>query len=319
MTEGPETEKVLIDILNLKASEMANSKFELIDRVIQDFAPELAYLYRIQEDKSEEQQIKTGRLHENRILGIFLKFYLDGKKKITTGDVEDDYRRYFREIARSTTSTYLNMLKKESILYTEKDGRTAYYLLHEDPPIGIKPFWFTRIFCIIPVYFNRAMTFSHLYINHEKAIQDYLNQYGGNDKKILVKNYKFIIGLILLNIFKNRSSKCMLCQFSKREIYEKLEEIISIAIKDRSDVLPWDLVNNVINKYSEIPTLNETDNDSMEEITTHMSRYADIYKKDIEFQIMVSVRRQNLRLKQKRTLEGEILSVLIEEKNKRGI
>ena len=116
MTEGPETEKVLIDILNLKASEMANSKFELIDRVIQDFAPELAYLYRIQEDKSEEQQIKTGRLHENRILGIFLKFYLDGKKKITTGDVEDDYRRYFREIARSTTSTYLNMLKKESIL-----------------------------------------------------------------------------------------------------------------------------------------------------------------------------------------------------------
>ena len=211
------------------------------------------------------------------------------------------------------------MLKKESILYTEKDGRTAYYILHEDPPIGINPFWFTRIFCIVPVYFNRAMIFSHLYINSEKAIQDYFNQYGGKDKKIIVKNFKFIVGLILLNIFKNRSSKCMLCQFSKREIYEKLEEIISIAIKDRSDVLPWDLVNNVINKYSEIPTLNETDNDSMEEITTHMSRYADIYKKDIEFQIMVSVRRQNLRLKQKRTLEGEILSVLIEEKNKRGV
>ncbi|TKJ18253.1 MAG: hypothetical protein CEE43_18505 [Promethearchaeota archaeon Loki_b32] len=319
MTERPETEKALIDSLNLKASEIADSKFKLIDRVILDFAPEIAYIYQIREDKSEEQQIKTGRLHENRILGIFLKFYLEGKKKITTGDVEEEYRLYFREIARSTTSTYLNMLKNESILSTEKDGRKAYYFLHEDPPLGIKPFWFTRIFCIVPVYFNRAMTFSHLYINPEKAIQDYVNQYGGKDKKILVKNFKFIIGLILLNIFKNRSSKCILCQFSKREIYEKLEEIISIAIKDRTDVLPEDLVNNVINKYSEIPTLNETDNDIMEEITTHMSRYADIYKRDIEFQVMLSVRRQDLRLKQKRALEGDMLSVLIEEKIERGV
>lgn len=305
MTDRPETEKILIDSVNLKASEITDSKFKLIDRVIQDFAPEIAYLYRIREDESEEQQIKTGRLHENRILGIFLKYYLDGKKKITTGDVEEEYRRYFREIARSTTSTYLNMLKKESILYSEKDGRTAYYLLQEDPPIGINPFWFTRIFCIVPFYFNRAMIFSNLYINSEKAIQDYFNQYGGKDKKIIVKNYQFIIGLILLKIFKNRSSKCMLCQFSKREIYEKLEEIINIAIKDRSDVLPEDLVNNVINKYSEIPTLNETENDIMEEITTHMSKYADIYKKDIQFQVMVSVRRQDLRLNQKSALEGD--------------
>ena len=211
------------------------------------------------------------------------------------------------------------MLKNESILSSEKDGRKAYYFLHEDPPIGIKPFWFTRIFCIVPVYFNRAMIFSHLYINSEKTIQDYINQYGGKDKKILVKNYKFIIGLILLDIFKNRSSKCMHCQFSKREIYEKLEEIISIAIKDRSDVLPKDLVNNVINKYSEISMFNETDNDIMEEITTHMSRYADIYKKDIEFQVMLSVKRQDLRLKQKRALEGDMLSGLIEEKIERGV
>ena len=68
MTEGPETEKVLIDSVNLKASEITDSKFKLIDRVIQDFAPEIAYLCQIREDESEEQQIKTGRLHENRIL-----------------------------------------------------------------------------------------------------------------------------------------------------------------------------------------------------------------------------------------------------------
>ncbi len=319
MTERSKIDEILIEGTKLEGIEIIDPELKLIDKVIQDFAPEIAYLCQIREDESEEQQIKTGRLHENRILGLFLKFYLEGKKKITTGVVEEEYRRYFRDIARSTTSTYLNMLKRESILYTERDGRTVYYFLHEDPPIGIKPFWFTRIFCIVPIYFNRAMIFSNLYINSDKYIQDYINQYGEKDKKSLIKNFKFIIGLILLKIFKNRSSKCMHCQFSKREIYEKLEEIISIAIKDRIDVLPEDLVDNVINKYSEISIFNETDNDIMEEITTHMSRYADIYKKDIEFQVMLSVRRQDLRLKQKRALEGDMLSGLIEEKIERGV
>ena len=58
-----------------------------------------------------EKKIKKGLLHENRILGIFLKYHLEGKKKIATGEIEVEYKRYFREIARSTTSTYLNMLK----------------------------------------------------------------------------------------------------------------------------------------------------------------------------------------------------------------
>lgn len=34
---------------------------------------------------------------------------------------------------------------------------------------------------------------------------------------------------------------------------------------------------------------------------------------------MLSVRRQDLRLKQKRALEGDMLSVLIEEKIERGV
>ena len=169
-----------------------------MDKLIREFAPELSDIYNIREDESEEQQIKTGRLHENRILGIILKFYFEGINKVTTGEVEQEYKRYFREIARSTTSTYLNMLKKESTLYTERDGRVAYYIFYEDPPVDIKPFWFTRIFCIVPAYFNRANKFSSLYFDADKYIQQYINEYGHGDKELLVRNFKFIIGLIAL-------------------------------------------------------------------------------------------------------------------------
>jgi len=56
-----------------------------LDKLIREFAPELSDIYNIREDESEEQQVKTGRLHENRILGIMLKFFVDGKRKVTIG------------------------------------------------------------------------------------------------------------------------------------------------------------------------------------------------------------------------------------------
>jgi len=308
LSEKSEIEKLIIEGAKLEKLEITDTKLRLIDKVIQDYAPEIAYLYQIREDESEEQQIKTGRLHENRILGILLKFYLVGKKKITTGEVEEEYKRYFKEIARSTISTYLNMLKKESTLYKERDGRVVYYIFYEDPPKGIKPFWFTRIFCIVPAYFDRAMIFSKLYFNTKKYVQQYINIYNGGDEDILIRNFKFITGLIILNIFKNRSSKCVLCQFSKREIYNKLEELMSIAVKDRSDVLPEDFLENVIEKFSEIPIFDgiKITNEIIENnIIKEILRCAEAYKKDLDFQIMVSIRRKDLRLKQKLALEEE--------------
>ena len=159
---------------------------------------------------------------------------------------------YFKEIARSTISTYLNMLKKEFILYKERDGRIVYYIFYEDPPIGITPFWFTRIFCIVPAYFDRAKYFANLYMDSKEYVQHHINEYNSRNKDILIRNFKFITGLIILNILKNRSSKCILCQFSKREIYNKLEEIINIAVKDRSDVLPEELNEDLVDKFAEI-------------------------------------------------------------------
>ncbi|MCK4380642.1 MAG: hypothetical protein KAW51_05830 [Candidatus Lokiarchaeota archaeon] len=308
MSEKSEIEKLLIPGTKLEKSEITDSKLRLIDKAVQDFAPEIAYLYQIREDESEEQQIKTGRLHENRILGIILKFYLEGKKKITTGEVEEEYKRYFKEIARSTISTYLNMLKKESTLYKERDGRVVYYIFYENPPIGIKPFWFTRIFCIVPAYFHRAMIFSKLYINAQRYVQQYISIYGSLDEEILIRNFKFITGLILLKIFKNRSSKCLLCQFSKREVYNKLVELIGVAVKDRSDVLPEDLLESVIKNFSEIPMfdgVNIKSEDIESKIPKEILRCAEAYKKDLDFQIMVSIRRKDLRLKQKLVLEEQ--------------
>jgi hypothetical protein len=308
LSEKTEIEKLLVESAKLEALEITDTVLKIIDKVIQDFAPEVAYLYQIRDDESEEQQIKTGRLHENRILGILLKFYLEGKKKITTGEVEEEYKRYFKEIARSTISTYLNMLKKESTLYKKRDGRIVYYIFYEDPPVGINPFWFTRLFCIVPAYFDRANFFSKLYIDAEKYVRQYISDFGSGDRDLLIRNSKFIIGLIILDIFQNRSSKCVLCQFSKREIYNKLEEIIGVAINDRSDVLPDDLVGDLIEKFAEIPVFNGISivSDEIEtNIAKEIVRCADVYKKDLDFQIMVSLRRKDLRLKQKFALEEQ--------------
>lgn len=308
MSEKSDIERFLLESAKLESAQITNSDLKLIDKVVQNFAPEIAYIYQYREDQSEEQQIKTGRLHENRILGIILKFYLEGKKKIATGEVEEEYKKYFKEIARSTISTYLNMLKRESTLYKERDGRIVYYIFYEDPPIGINPFWFTRIFCIIPAYFGRALYFVNLYMKAEKYIEEYNKDYYPGEKKILIRNFKFISGLIILKIFKKRSSKCVCCQFSKREIYNKLEDIIGVAVKDRSDVLPEDLLKNLIDTLSEIPIfkgLNIKSDDIREQIIKMIIKAADEYKKDLDFQIMVSNRRKALRLKQKKSLEEE--------------
>lgn len=308
MSEKPKIEKLEIEAAKLEEEKLKDKELLLIDELIQDYAPEIAHIYDIREDESEEQQIKTGRLHENRILGIILKFYLEGKKKVTTTEVEQEYKRYYKEIARSTISTYLNMLKKESTLYKERDGRVVYYIFYEDPPKNIKSFWFTRIFCIVPAYFDRAIYFSKLYLKSELYTQEYIKATDHGDKQILNRNFKFLIGLIVLDILKNRSSKCMFCQFSKREIYNTLEEAISLAIKDRSDVLPEELTDTLINDYSEIPIFNGINiqgQKTEKSILKKIFNFADNYKKDLEFQIMVSSRRKTLRLEQKEIMEQQ--------------
>ncbi|MGQ4873046.1 MAG: hypothetical protein ACP6IY_03125 [Promethearchaeia archaeon] len=283
-----------------------DSKIEELDKAIQEFAPEIADIYYIREDESEEQQIKTGRLHENRILGIILKFFIEGKKKVTTSEVEQEYKRYFKDIARSTVSTYLNMLKKESTLYKERDGRIVYYIFYEDPPTNIKPFWFTRIFCIVPAYFVRANYFAQIFLDAKSTLTEYIGD--DRDFDLLLDNFKFLIGIIILYILKNRTSKCILCQFGKQETYEMMIDGLEQAIRDRSDVLPDELIEILIN-YGEIPIfggINIDDPNMNEKIIKEVIELSRKYKKDLEFQIMVSQKRMELRLRQKESNKEDV-------------
>jgi hypothetical protein len=82
---------------------------------------------------------------------------------------------------------------------------------------------------------------------------------------------------------------------------------MSIAVKDRSDVLPEEFLED-IDKFSELAVFNgfDVERDEVDkEIAKKMLRYADLYKKDLDFQVMVSLRRKDLRLKQKLAMEEE--------------
>ncbi len=276
--------------------------------MIQEVAPEIVDIYNIREDESEEQSIKTGRLHGSRILGIMLKYYFEGKKKVTTRDVEFEYKKYFKEIARSTISTYLNMLKSENTLYKERDGRVVYYLLSENPPEDISSFWFTRLFCIDPIYFERAIYFASLYSIADKIIQEYEIK---EEKDKLVFNFKYLVGIITLYILKNRAMKCLNCQFGKQDRYQDLIEILDLAIKDRADVLSDDLLIELSDIFSEIPTfggINIKEEENEKQMITTLLEFASKYKKDIEFQTMVLGRRSDIKRLQELELKNETLN-----------
>ena len=279
--------------------EITELNIYILEKIIHEIAPELIDIYNIREDESEQQQIKTGRLHENRILGIMLKFFLEGKKKVTTREVESEYKKFFKDIARSTISTYLNILKRESTLYKERDGRLVYYILREDPPLDTSSFWFTRLFCVDPAYFYRAIYFSSIYSIAEIIVKTYMTKGVFNE---IVESFKYLIGIIILYILKNRSSKCVFCQFSKQESYKDLLETINSALKNRTDVLPGELQETLKTNYAELPSFGGSwisDEEKEVKIIKQLIKYAIQYKKDMEYQAMVLDRRINTRVHEK--------------------
>jgi hypothetical protein len=291
-------ERNLIENPKSEDLELNDFRFKFFDKFFQDFSPEIGKICQFQEDETKNQLMKTGLLQEKRILGIFLKSYLEGITKMTTRDVINEYKSYFENVARSTISLYLNILNKESVLCKEKKGRVVYYNIFDNPPRNIPPFWFTRIFCIIPVYFNRANYFSDLYNKAKEYIQQYFKKFSDEDQDILMHNFKFILGLILLKIFKNRIQKCMYCQFSKKKTYAKMEYFIDLAIKDRSDFLSKDIFNGLIPKCSEIAIFNGININSefiKENLVEELLRITNINKEDLKFQREVFYRRKNIR------------------------
>ena len=237
-----------------------------------------------------------------------LKFYLEGRKKVTTRDVELEYKKFYKDIARSTISTYLNVLKKEGTLAKERDGRLVYYTFYENPPCELSPFWFTRLFCVDPAYFHRAIYFSSLFSIADVIVKKHIKKGNYDD---IVDCFTYLTGVIILYILKNRSLKCILCQFGKQEKYYDLLEAINSAIKDRTDVLPSELQEILIEKYAEIPNfggyqLGESNQEI--EIVKQLISLANQYKKDMEFQTMVLNRRINTRVSEKINEDNKQLS-----------
>jgi hypothetical protein len=265
---------------------------ERLHNIIGEVSPELQDLWIIRRDEFEEEGIRTGRLHENHILGIILSCDFINDKYSTTMNVESYYQTYFKKIARSTVSTYLNQLDKEGVLSKERKGRIVYYYLQEHPPNAINPFWIVRNFCTLPPYFARAVYICRFYNESSDLPAD------------LIDFRKFIIGLALLTLLKNRFEKCMLCQFASKDGYRNLKEQFDMIIKDKKDVLPEPLQSFIGKEgLGELPMFGGfrfpekiSDKDINKKIDDLVERYA----QDIDFQMNVFRRRQELRLKQKR-------------------
>lgn len=271
------------------------SALDDLDKVIKDYAPEVYKLWKNREDSSEEQGIRTGRLHENHILGIILKHYMEGDPEVTTTDIEQEYKTFFVKIARSTVSTYLNQLEKEGVLFKKRDGRTVNYLFRIPPTDAIPAFWIVRNFCLIPPYFSRAAVLAQIYLTPPEDLEKYEMQ------------RKFLLGLSILTLLKNRHKNCCLCQFSNKTFYNDTTSLFESYIKERIDVLPEELRNFILFELGEIPLFGgiEIKPDERKPLNNQIMDFVERYHSDIEFQISVSKHRQKVHLKRMEKDEDE--------------
>ncbi len=263
-----------------------------LGQVIEEIAPEVADVWQDRYDIAEDEGIKTGRLHENRILGLKLRYTQIGEERTTTSDLEDEYMMFFKKIARSTVSTYLNQLVKDGVLAKEREGRVVYYLFSVSPPRGIDPFWFVRNFCTTPAYLARAAAFAKLY----QEISE------GKRAAASLQSQKFLVGLVILRLLYKRFEKCFLCQFGTKSAYRRVRDLFEQALNDRQDVLPQKLRDYLFNELGDLPIFGGIPFlEKHEDILKNIEVFAEQYQQDVEFQILVSSRRQGLRLKQRAT------------------
>ena len=54
MSENSKVKDFILDSRQFESIQITNSELSIIDEVVQDFAPEIAFLYQIREDESEE-------------------------------------------------------------------------------------------------------------------------------------------------------------------------------------------------------------------------------------------------------------------------
>lgn len=267
------------------------SDLELLKKVIKEYSPEIYDVFDSQRETGEEDGSKTGRQHENHILGIILanEFKDDVEGQITTTGIETEYELYFKKIARSTVSTYLNQLDKEGVLTKRREGRTVFYLLKQKPPSGIHPFWIIRNFCTLTPYFYRAIIFGKFYDKISKLEKNNINE-----------AIMFLLGLSILLTLRSRVLCCLMCQFAVKDDYRDMRDEFDLNIKNRSDVLPEEIMK-YLNHLAELPIFNgfpALNENKYDVIIEKLKELAERYSQDIDFQCSVAKRRKEIRLKQ---------------------
>ncbi|MFX1450250.1 MAG: hypothetical protein ACFFCM_05380 [Promethearchaeota archaeon] len=242
-------------------------------KAIEDYAKEFEGLDAICMkifDRPETIKSNLGQLQKNRILGIFLWLLDTNTDKVTTQKIETEYRKFFKEISRSSISNYLNQLIKENVLKKEKVGKTVYYeIAHEIPKIlDSDPFWFVKNFCIYPVYICRTSYFARK-LRIEKS-----------------KEVAYIYKLINYNLIKNRMKKCLVCPFGIKKEYQGVLNKLEKQYMTLKNLLPKHLVEFIEASLGELKIFNGISLfPSWLEVKSKIENLAKEHKKELNTQV----------------------------------
>ncbi|NVM03725.1 MAG: hypothetical protein HWN67_15445 [Candidatus Helarchaeota archaeon] len=242
-------------------------------KAIEDYAKEFEGLKDICMkifDRPEAIKSNLGQLQKNRILGIFLWLKNTNTDRVTTQKIEEEYKKFFKPISRSSISTYLNQLIKENVLKKQKVGKTVFYeLAHEIPKIlDSDPFWFVKNFCIYPVYICRTSYFARkLRIEKNKEVS-------------------YIYKLINYNLIKNRMQKCLLCPFGIKNEYKTVLNKLEKQYITLKNLLPKQLVEYIETGLGELKIFNGISLfPSWSEVKEKIVKYANQHKRELKNQI----------------------------------
>ncbi len=181
-------------------------------------------------ESPETKDLKVGRLHEHRILGIMLWLYTVDILRVTTKQIVNYYTDFFEKFSRSSISTYLNSLNAEGVLRKDKEGRNVYYFFAESPPQHISPIWIIRNFCLYPAYACRSF---FLY----QKFKDF-------EKRNLSKE-AFFLDKAIKYLDMRRLECCNLCLFVEREEGEDALKEIKKELERETDLLPSELIQEI--------------------------------------------------------------------------
>lgn len=222
-------------------------------------------------DRPEEDKSSLGYLQKNRILGLFLWLKETNMDKVSTNKIENEYKKFFKSISRSSISNYLNQMIKENVLKKEKVGKTVNYELAHDPPLvsNSDPYWIVKSFCIFPIFTCRISFFARKLRIERKR-----------------EEIAYVYKLINYNLIKNRTKKCLVCPFGNKNEYKAALDKLEKQYLTLKNLLPKELLEYVESNLGELKIFGGLSiYPDWEGIKGKIEGYANQYKKELKAQI----------------------------------